>query len=201
MRIIYLFISMFILTSCSMRQAVLNNLDWIVINELDDTFDLNSKQLDIIKPQVEAAHLSLKKEYSQQLGMRLRNLALSSKDGISREELEPVLKFMMILRRDFMIKNSENLGYFFKGLSDRQLKHYQEELAERDEDVQELLDEDNFEEEVGDYVENRADRLKTWFGDLDDKQLKIVRKYIAPNKESLQRYVDRRRKKQDVFIA
>ena len=88
-----------------------------------------------------------------------------------------------------------------KGLSEKQLNHYEKELLERDEELVELLSSENFEEEMVDYVEDQTDRLHYWFGDLTPAQMTIVAKHTKQTKEGLKRYLEKRRKRRALLMT
>ena len=191
----------FVFSSCSIRQMLLNNLDWLAIRQLEDTFDLNDKQIEDIEPQIKRIHNQLKTQTSLQITGVISRFKQNASDGLNRVEVDEAFAGFQKIRKDFLLEHSEAISRFLKGLSEKQLNHYETQLLERDEDLVELLDSEDFEEEMVDYVEDQTDRLHYWFGDLTPAQMKIVAKHTNQTKDGLKRYLEKRRKRRALLMT
>ncbi|SME96224.1 hypothetical protein [Pseudobacteriovorax antillogorgiicola] len=190
------------LGSCSMKQMVLNNLDWLALREIDSLFDLASEQKDFLEPHIERNHRQLKQSISLKVAAILKTVSQKSQSKkLEKNDLRLALREFQAMRRDFLIENSPIISRFFKSLSNKQLDHWEEKLKERDEPWEELAEAENFGKELKQYREDQLDKLSYWFGDLKEPQIKVVESHSINSQEEVQNLLAARRKKRVVLVT
>lgn len=187
------------LSSCSMRQTVLNRLDWFALMQIEDRFDLEDVQSATIEPELAKVKQQIKENYGPRLAAALQRLAEDNKDKLDKEELESFLSKIYLIRKDLLLANSETVAKFLATLTPEQIQHYEEEVKENDEDLVELIESEDFESAKEDYLEERVELLENWYGELNKMQIEIVERYTLPSRKTMKEMYDNRLKKRETF--
>ena len=165
-----LLLLLILISACSIARFTYGLADSLALRELDDYFDLNSSQKSAAKDDLESA---LAWHRSQELPVYaeiLRELIEDIRQPATPERIDFYYEQMLAARTRVLDYLEEPAISFVVRLGPEQAQHFQERLAEEEEEwleeQQELSPEEAFEE----YYEELLDNAEDWFDDFSEPQ-------------------------------
>jgi hypothetical protein len=173
-------ISILTFVGCSLRSTALKYSDSLIMYQLDQMFDLSDKQEEYLEPRVKGWIEWLKMIKKEDLIKVLSYAQSSWGNGLDKSEYEKIRAGFRSFFTDFSAKINPEITQFLKGLSDKQLLHFSEYLAESNEDYEELADSKEFEQDRRDQL---RDRLENFYGEVTEAQIAKVVSYTRGQDE------------------
>ena len=198
-----LFILFFFVSGCSTGKLIYNYGDEVVSWQLDNYFDLSSKQEEWIEERMRV-HLAWHRK--QELP-RYRNFLIEvqkrSSDGLTMKELDEGYARLDQKRLRTMERLVPDTASFLAGISPEQIDTLEKKMTEDNQEMEEELD--SAEKLYRDRQERFWEQMEDWFGDFsEDQQSKINRlhtEWFSGPSDPLVARLERRRKSQLRFIA
>ncbi|MBQ46189.1 MAG: hypothetical protein CMP10_01610 [Zetaproteobacteria bacterium] len=161
-----------LLSSCSMRQLIVRNIDYFLMREMDSYFDLTSEQYDIYRKKG-GVHLEWFKQTQIPWIKTEVEIIRMAKEPLPPEFLRSVaeekFKKAWIAVCDRMAADAAVL---FHSLTPAQLEHFEERLIEKSKLFSKLVElpPDDYLEEYRDIQDDGLDRMSDWVGSVTDEQ-------------------------------
>ena len=198
-----LFILFFFVSGCSTGKLIYNYGDEMVSWQLDNYFDLTSKQEEWIE---ERMRLHLDWHRKQELP-RYRNFLIEvqnrSSDGLTMKELDEGYARLDQKRLRTMERLVPDAASFLAGISPEQINTLEKKMTEDNQEMEEDLE--SVEKLYRERQERFWEQMEDWFGDFsEDQQSKINRlhtEWFSGPFDPLAARLERRRKSQLRFIA
>ena len=198
-----LFILFFFVSGCSTGKLIYNYGDEMVSWQLDNYFDLTSKQEEWIE---ERMRLHLDWHRKQELP-RYRNFLIEvqnrSSDGLTMKELDEGYARLDQKRLRTMERLVPDAASFLAGISPEQINTLEKKMTEDNQEMEEDLE--STEKLYSERKERFWEQMEDWFGDFsEDQQSKINRlhtEWFSGPFDPLAARLERRRKSQLRFIA
>ena len=198
-----LFILFFFVSGCSTGKLIYNYGDEMVSWQLDNYFDLTSKQEEWIE---ERMRLHLDWHRKQELP-RYRDFLIEvqnrSTDGLTMKELDEGYARLDQKRLRTMERLVPDAASFLAGISPEQINTLEKKMTEDNQEMEEDLE--SVEKLYRERQERFWEQMEDWFGDFsEDQQSKINRlhtEWFSGPLDPLAARLERRRKSQLRFIA
>ena len=168
------------LTACSgLARLAYNNIDWVLLERLDDFVDLRPEQRDVLEVRFESMHTAHRSKELPEIVALLRDIRAAVANGLEREQLDELhLRALNTYRRHaelLLPVVSQTLAQ-----SDpAQVDH----LAGRFEEHRNDFEKEYLEGDLQDYsaarVERTVGRLRDWLGYLTPAQKQRVEKGVG----------------------
>ena len=157
------------LTSCSSLRVGYSFADWYLVSEIDDMFDLDSTQKQKVDELVDQLHHWHKTEEIPRIIVMLDQAADRMKPSLSQNDLNWLSKELVDMKIRTVNQVADEVSVLLTTLSDQQIDHLEQALAEQNEETEEKLSMplDEWEEERR---ERTIETLNDWFGSLDEQQ-------------------------------
>lgn len=167
----------FFLQGCSaVKGFVIGNLDWFIMKELDQQFDLTDAQYDVNEKRIRK-HIAWFQKNQMDLVIQEFQAFRNRKKPLNKQEMQALFadKTMKIWTETAR-HLSLDAAKLFKSLSPEQLAHFEAQLKERSEKRNKIasLKGDDFQEAMLERQEERIERMEEWFGELTEAQTKMV---------------------------
>ena len=197
-----LFILFFFVSGCSTGKLIYNYGDEMVSWQLDNYFDLTSKQEEWIEKRM---RLHLDWHRRQELP-RYRNFLIEvqnrSSDGLTMKELDEGYARLDQKRLRTMERLVPDTASFLAGISPEQINTLEKKMTEDNQEMEEDLE--STEKLYRERQERFWEQMEDWFGDFsEDQQSKINRlhtEWFSGPFDPLAARLERRRKSQLRFI-
>ena len=186
-------------SSCTFRKLLLNNADWLAMRQIDSFFDINSKQRKQINPEVKATVAWVKSEKFPELSALLTEMKKAWELGITAEKLAEFDVRISAFRVEIVNQIATPAGVFLASLSDDQIKHLEQELADSNKRLEKLVAMTPEE-----FASKRRDRvlenLEEWFGDLSKGDGEKLINVVGVNRDRVVTHLEGRRVSQKTFV-
>lgn len=175
-KILALFLSLQLFTSCGLKALVIPNLDWLLKRKLASELSLNSEQKKQLKEDIKV-FLEDRKGQAQRLSKKIKKLPLEKLNATKLSEE------FFVEYKDFLKAFLPLYSKYLAQLEKEQLKDLEETFAEKNREIKERVDDFD--------IDRTLDRYQEFFGDLSPKQIEILKanadNFQAVAKERLER--------------
>jgi hypothetical protein len=192
----YLFatiISVIFLSGCSLQSLIYSQADRVAMYKIDDLFDLNSDQDELISKKVTETIDEAKKTSLPKFRRFLIDLSVMAIDGIDKDEYEIMAKDLKVFRKDVFEIVRPIALVLFSSLNPKQIIHFKEELEATNDDLIELLAFDSINEFEEDYMELKLKNYINWYGEFSEEQLIKFKMIYQATPHKIKTYLKRRR--------
>ena len=197
------FILYFFVSGCSTGKLIYNYGDEMVSWQLDNYFDLTSKQEEWIE---ERMRLHLDWHRKQELP-RYRDFLIevqnSSSDGLTMKELDEGYAMLDQKRLRTMERLVPDTASFLSGISPEQINSLEKKMTEDNQEMEEDLE--SVEKLYRERQERFWEQMEDWFGDFSEDQHSMInrlhKEWFSGPFDPLAARLERRRKSQLRFIA
>ncbi|MGC9493872.1 DUF6279 family lipoprotein [Vibrio genomosp. F10] len=162
-----------LLMSCGTKFAY-RNVDWFILEYLDDFVDLTGDQDDILTLQIQQLKDWHKKEELPLYEAHIDSLLLISPDTLTPDAIAQHFKKMEQHSERLLTRVAPDLYSLIQTLTDEQVKQLLENLSKRHEEYRNKYQDLSEQEIHARYQERIGDRVETWLGRLNNEQQKIV---------------------------
>ena len=167
-RVLAILLCALLLSACLVRAAY-NNADWLLVWELDSSFDLTRPQKQFIKERVRE-HLRWHRETELAKTIAfLRFVQESVSDGLTNTKLQDAVATFASLRNTLATRLALDSAAFFAQVSDAQLEYLQKSFNKSNKDWERRAKMSSTERRV-DRTERVLDIITDWVGPLSDAQ-------------------------------
>ncbi len=186
-------------SGCSARTMGVKYADRLAMHQLDEMFDLTSDQEDAFGPLVKSEIARLKKERLPQVVDKVDDYAKAWDRGPKEADAMAVVDEYDALRADLANQLGPLAAKFLAGLSKDQIGHLEEELAESNENTDDLLakpPEDFTKTQSRGLIKN----YEHWLGSVSDEQEVKLLALAPPDRAEFERYRTERLASQKAFL-
>ncbi len=201
MRLFSLTLVFLLSTSCSFRKLAFRNADWIANYEAERFFAPKGEQTKQLGTIVDKALSRARTHFIPRANALLVEFKQYAEDHLTDKEWEELHTKAHQMRRDAMTEALELGAPFLVTLSDKQLKHLQDELEETNEDLQDLVETKRFDKRFLQRQMRTVGYYKDLLGPLSDEQKEIILRNTRQSQEQVQQLLTGRREMQHNFVA
>jgi hypothetical protein len=162
-------LSILLLAGCSSLRIGYYWADWIIVNQIDDMFDLDSAQTTKVKELVGEFHQWHQKEEIPRLITLLEQVEEKAAGELNKEDLRWMEEESNAMKTRIVAQVADDISVFLTTLTDQQIDHLETALKEHNEEEAEeyAMPLDEWE---GERKEKMLDRLDDWFGGFNSVQ-------------------------------
>lgn len=187
-------------SSCSSVKLARSFADWYLNSEIDDAFDLNSKQEVVIEERVDNHLIWLDRELIPEIIRYTELIGLQVDKKITPKNVDDLYTHYEFLRVMLISEIADDAGWLLANLSSKQKKHFARYLDKRNDELNEqlALPEGEFIKTVN---EKRIENIEQWFGELEKEQIAQIKKLWPADKSKFKQWRDARKSQHDSLLA
>lgn len=187
-----------LLSACIIRLAY-NNADWLLVWQLDKSFDLTRPQKEFLKGRL-AGHLHWHRETElTKTIVFLRNTQAAVANGMTKNQLENALAEFATLRNTLAAQLADDSAEFFAQVSDEQLEHLQDTLKKSNKAWEKRLALPP-RKRSAERTERILDIVTDWIGALSDAQTRQLTPSIERLPDVLEIWLAHTKERQRQFV-
>ncbi|MCK6264285.1 DUF6279 family lipoprotein [Vibrio sp. ZSDE26] len=176
MRVIIVALVCVLLASCGTKFAY-RNMDWFILEYVDDFVDLTSDQDDILTLQIEQLSDWHRAEELPLYVQHLDSLLSLAPQTLTQEDIAAHFKQIELHSERLLNRVAPDLYALTQTLTDEQVEQLLESIAERHQEYRDKYKELSDEEIHERYQERIGDKVETWIGRLSKEQKQIVEQW------------------------
>ena len=186
-----------LLTSCFIRLAY-NHLDWILIWEIDNYFNLNAQQEELLKHYIQRQLVWHRQQEVQRYVDLLSTTKKKAGDGLSLDEIDWFFASLQSLKASLVNRLAVDAAKFLATVTKEQTQYLQTALSEENEKLAEQLDL-TAQQRLDRRAEQIVDFTERWLGELSEQQVEYITKLSHQLPDNAVQWLEYRQKRQQRF--
>lgn len=166
-----------VLTGCGAK-FVYHNIDWFVIDYIEDYVDLDSAQKEMLSNKIAAFSTWQQQEEMPRYLHQLEELSLLQPDQFGPRELDLHRTEMQQHYQRLVLHLLPDLYQLANTLSDAQIEQFMQGVTERQQEFAEKYRDNTQSQARVRYRERITDNLEEWFGRLSSQQEDVVTQWV-----------------------
>lgn len=198
--IIFLLLTLLLISSCSRTQIAYNFSDWFLLERMDNYFQTTSSQEDFLETKIDQLISWHRTHELPEIILTLTEFHKRYQDGLDPEDLDWLAEDHRSYFKRFILKAVPDFSRFLATLDESQIQHFKTQLEKRNDFLIKQADmtDEELERDTQDWL---IDLLEDWFGSLNGEQEKNIRAWLKVEKSWVLSKLENRRKFQETFIT
>lgn len=169
-----LVVTLALLSACSGLKLAYNNTDFLLLRYADSYLDLNSQQKEFLRAGLIERLDTHRDEELTHVVTLLGSMRSAAADGLTAGKIDALLARIKAIFETTVARTVPMFTPVLADLSDEQIAHLKESLAEKNEETKEEYLQEDLGERLEAKVERVTQRVEHWTGNLTQNQKRLI---------------------------